>query len=109
VTRRSWDHGGKTRQRRGYGREHERIREQLKREVIVCEECRRKNPPQIRIGCIADHIIPLAKGGTGDRSNYQWLCRPCADAKDATDRGVKAKPVTGADGWPLSTDEWLKG
>ncbi|WP_373283508.1 HNH endonuclease [Croceicoccus pelagius] len=25
----------------------------------------------------ADQIVPLAKGGTGDRSNYRWLCAGC--------------------------------
>jgi 5-methylcytosine-specific restriction protein A len=107
MTRKSWDHGSRTRQQRGYGRAHERIRAELKRDVVVCELCRKKNPPEVRVGCIADHIIPLAKGGTGDRSNYQWLCRRCADEKDAVDRGAKRKPVTGRDGWPLTTDEWL--
>lgn len=108
MTRKSWDHGGKTRQQRGYGREHERIRAELIRTVILCEECKRNN--RTRTGIIADHIIPLAKGGTGDRSNYQLLCRPCADVKDAADRGQRRKlrPAYGADGWPLSTEEWLK-
>ncbi|MFB0875331.1 MULTISPECIES: HNH endonuclease [unclassified Sphingobium] len=98
TRRKSWDHGGKSAAERGYGREHQRIREQLKREVILCEECTRNG--RTTIGCIADHIIPLAKGGSGDRSNYQWLCRDCADAKDAADRGVRFKPRIALDGWP---------
>jgi 5-methylcytosine-specific restriction protein A len=100
---RSWDHGGRTRQQRGYGREHERIRNELRRTVILCEECKRKSPRQVKAGCIADHIIPLAKGGTGDRSNYQWLCRECAAEKDAHDRGATLKPsrAIGPDGWPV--------
>ena len=111
MTRKSWDHGGKTRQQRGYGREHERIRAELIRTVILCEECKRNN--RTRVGVIADHKIPLAKGGTGERSNYQLLCRPCATEKDARDRGEqprrrKLRPVYGLDGWP-TTAEWLKG
>lgn len=109
----TWDHGGKTRQQRGYGREHERIRAELMRTVILCQHCKLKTPPKTTVGCVADHVVPLAKGGTGDRSNYQLLCRPCADAKDAIDRGKpakrKRKQVFGRDGWPLTTDEWLKG
>src|SRR5687768_14873699 len=98
----AWNHNGKSRQARGYGREHERIREELKRTVILCEECARKSPPRTSVGCIADHIRPLAKGGTGDRSNYQWLCRPCAAEKDAKDRGATVKPKRriANDGWP---------
>jgi 5-methylcytosine-specific restriction protein A len=98
--KRNWDHGGKTRQQRGYGREHELIREELLRTVVLCEQCKRKNPPRITAGHIADHIIPLAKGGTGDRSNYQLLCRDCAAEKDARDRGARPKRTFGADGWP---------
>lgn len=99
--RKAWDHGGKTRVERGYGKEHERIRDELKRKVILCEECTRNG--RVAAGCIADHIIPLAKGGTGARSNYQWLCQDCAEAKDAADRGVTLRPKVrfGNDGWPL--------
>ena len=61
---------GKTAEQRGYGREHRRIRDEL------------------------------AKGGTGDRSNYQWLCKGCADEKDARDRGVRVGPRIGLSGWP---------
>ena len=88
-----------SRQSRGYGKEHDRIRKQLQHEVILCEECKRQG--RVTVGRIADHIIPLAKGGSGERSNYQWLCQPCADAKDAADRGVKQRVAIGPDGWPL--------
>jgi 5-methylcytosine-specific restriction protein A len=100
MTRRNWDHGGKTTTERGYGWVHQKMRQRLKREVILCEQCRRDG--KIRVGEIADHIIPLAKGGTGDRSNYQLLCQGCADAKDAKDRGVTMKPRRriSYDGWP---------
>ena len=103
VNRKAWDHGGKSTTERGYGAEHQRMREHLKATVILCEACRAATPPRVRIGEIADHILPLAKGGTGDRLNYQWLCRPCAAAKDAKDRGatLKTKRTTGHDGWPV--------
>jgi 5-methylcytosine-specific restriction enzyme A len=98
-----WDHGGKTRQQRGYGRAHETMRAHLMTTVVICEECRRANPPRITIGTIADHIIPLAKGGTGDRSNYQLLCDDCGREKDARDRGRPLKPKLriGLDGFPV--------
>lgn len=103
MTRKSWNHGGKTTSERGYGAEHQRMREHLKATVILCEHCSAASPPRTRLGEVADHRIPLAKGGTGERSNYQWLCRPCADAKDAKDRGkpLKQRPRIGLDGFPI--------
>jgi 5-methylcytosine-specific restriction protein A len=96
-----WDHGGKTRQQRGYGRLHELIRAHLMATVVLCEECTRKG--RTTAGEIADHKTPLAKGGTGDLSNYQLLCRACAREKDARDRGrpIRKKPRFGSDGWPI--------
>ncbi len=87
-----------SRQSRGYGRQHEAIRAELLATVVICEECRRQG--RVTPGHIADHIVPLAKGGTGNRSNYQLLCRDCADAKDAKDRGAKARQRIGLTGWP---------
>lgn len=100
--RKAWQHPGKeSRHKRGYGKEHQRIREELKRTIILCEHCTAKG--KVAQGCVADHIIPLAKGGTGARSNYQWLCQPCADAKDAADRGATYRPKRqiAPDGWPV--------
>lgn len=101
MPKKQWDHGGKTTVQRGYGKEHQRIREELKRTVILCEHCTKEG--RTAIGCIADHITPLAKGGSADRSNYQWLCQDCADKKDAADRGVTYRPKRqiGKDGWPI--------
>ena len=100
MTRTPWNHRGRTTTERGYGWRHQQMRERLKREVILCEECTRHG--RVTAGTIADHIIPLAKGGTGDRSNYQLLCKACAEAKDAKDRGATLKPKRRImpDGWP---------
>ena len=84
----AWAHGGKTRQQRGYGRAHELMREHLMREVILCEECTRNG--RVTRGEIADHIKPLARGGTSDRSNYQLLCRACDRAKLVADNGRRS-------------------
>ena len=32
-----------------------------------------------------DHIVALARGGSNDKSNLQWLCAPCNRAKGAKD------------------------
>lgn len=48
-----------------------------------------------------DHITPLFKGGADDEENYQSLCHPCHAAKSAEERGFKAKPRIGPDGWPI--------
>lgn len=102
ATRKPWDHGSKNRHARGYGKEHDRIRAELLRTVVICEECKRQD--RITVGTIADHIIPLAAGGTGDRSNYQLLCVDCDRAKLAADNGKVTharKPTIGEDGWPI--------
>ena len=99
LPRKAWEHGGKTRQQRGYGRQHELIRAELLRTVVLCEHCtaRGKTTP----GTVADHIVPLAKGGSGDRSNYQLLCRSCATTKDLLDKGSRRKREIALDGWPV--------
>jgi 5-methylcytosine-specific restriction enzyme A len=104
MTRKAYDHGGNNRHQRGYGAAHDRMRAHLLATVILCEECSRKGIT--RAGEIADHIRPLAKGGSGDRSNYQLLCRLCAAMKDAADRGVtrKRRPTFGVDGWMIEGD-----
>jgi len=80
------------------------MRAHLLATVVLCEECDRKGITTI--GHVADHIVPLSKGGTGDRSNYQLLCRQCAKEKDARDRGkpLRKRPRFGMDGWIIEED-----
>jgi 5-methylcytosine-specific restriction protein A len=93
-----WD-SKKTRQQRGYGRQHERIREELIRDVILCEECMRKGI--VTVGTHADHIVPKASGGSDDRENYQLLCAPCHKEKTIRENGGTPRPTFGLDGWPI--------
>ncbi|GGB21428.1 hypothetical protein GCM10011380_08740 [Sphingomonas metalli] len=58
---------------------------------MVCEECRRQG--RTTLGRIADHVKPLAEGGTGERSNYQLLCQACSDAKGLKDKGQQARAI----------------
>jgi len=106
MTRRAWDHGGKTRQQRGYGRNHEKMREHLMATVILCEECTRQR--KLRVGTHADHVVSKAKGGTDDRSNYQLLCASCHALKSIHDQGknprLRKRCATGLDGWPIEEE-----
>ena len=104
LNRTAWNHGGKTRQQRGYGRDHERMRDHLLQTVILCEECKRQGSLP-RVGTHADHIVPKAKGGTDERSNYQLLCASCHALKSIHDQGknprLRKRPTIGRDGWPV--------
>jgi len=93
-----------SRHSRGYGRNHERMRAHLLATVVLCEECTRQG--RVTAGHVADHILPKAKGGTDDRSNYQLLCQDCSDEKtrreaaEAQGRTYRPKVRIGLDGWP---------
>lgn len=107
MTRQAWDHRGKTRQQRGYGRAHEKMREHLLRNVIRCEECTKQG--RYTPGTHADHIIPKAKGGTDERSNYQLLCASCHAAKSIHDQGKnrrlrKCRTIDPVTGWPIEEE-----
>jgi 5-methylcytosine-specific restriction endonuclease McrA len=40
-----------------------------------------------------DHIQPVARAGTNDRSNLQLLCQPCNSSKGARDPIVFAQSI----------------
>jgi 5-methylcytosine-specific restriction protein A len=101
----AWKHGT-TRQQRGYGRAHEKMREHLLSTVILCEECKKNG--RYTPGTHADHVIAKAKGGTDDRSNYQLLCASCHAAKSIHDQGknprLRKRPTIGPSGWPIEEE-----
>jgi 5-methylcytosine-specific restriction protein A len=81
------------------GRRGMRQRAWIKREQPLCAAC-------AKVGRIAatqeiDHIIPLSRGGTNDRSNMIGLCRECHERKTAKDMGYRPRHRTGVDGWPV--------
>ena len=95
-----------SRQSRGYGRAHEKMRERVLSEEPLCREClkhRRNTPTKI-----ADHIVPKAEGGGDERANYQGLCEPCSDEKTAAEaaraRGVTIGLPNGVDAAGRPTD-----
>lgn len=89
-----------SRHARGYGTAHDKMRARLLREVVLCEECDRQG--RTTPGHIADHIVPLSKGGTGARSNYQLLCQACSDAKTLADKGQLVRAGVDEAGWPVA-------
>lgn len=101
MTKQSWNHGGKSRHARGLGGQHQRNRAYLLAHEPLCRLCQQKNPPRVTAATIADHIIPRAKGGTGDLSNLQPVCAECHDRKTRADLGWKPpKRRISVDGWP---------
>lgn len=100
--RKPWAHPGtESRHKRGYGREHVRLREQLLKREPLCRLCQRKTPPVVTVATIADHVTPLAKGGAAhDIANLQPVCKPCHDRKTAEDNGWRFKRTISPDGWP---------
>ncbi len=102
--RRAWDHGGRTRQERGYGREWERLRKQvIERDKYLCQACLRATPQRVTQGREVDHKLAKANGGTDELDNLELLCGPCHRAKTARDNGrsVRNRASYGLDGWPL--------
>jgi len=77
----AWATTRKSRQERGYGREHELMRAAVLSEEPLCRTCHKQG--RVTQATIADHIKPLSEGGTNDRENYQPICHPCHVAKTA--------------------------
>ncbi len=100
MKRQAWDHGGKSRHRRGYGREHVRLRQILLDQEPLCRHCKAKG--RTTAATIADHVVSLAKGGAAhDITNMQPLCHDCHQRKTLEEQGKRYRPRTGEDGWPI--------
>lgn len=101
MARVAWDHGGQSAAKRGYGREHRRLRELLLRAEPLCRMCKAKTPPRITPATIADHVVPIAKGGAiHSIDNLQPVCADCHRDKSAMDKGHRVRRRIAADGWP---------
>jgi 5-methylcytosine-specific restriction protein A len=74
-----------TRQQRGYGEHWQRLRKLVLAEEPLCAEClkagRTVSAEEV------DHRVPLARGGTNDRSNLQALCKSCHSRKTNREDG----------------------
>ncbi len=101
--RKAWAHPGReSRHRRGYGRQHVKLRVQLLQQEPMCRLCREKGRKPPRVATIADHIVPIARGGAvHDITNMRAVCAECHD--DATREQLGWKPRRkriGLSGWP---------
>jgi len=65
------------------GRPWRRLRDEVLRDAPLCVECDRIG--RVELAVEVDHRIPLALGGSNDRTNLQPLCRACHTAKTACD------------------------
>jgi 5-methylcytosine-specific restriction protein A len=101
AQQRTWDHGDReSRHKRGYGRQHVRLRAVLLQQEPLCRLCKAKG--RVTAATIADHIVPIAKGGAvHDLSNMQPVCAPCHNDKSLRDQGKRVRPRIAADGWPI--------
>ena len=103
MTRRPWNHGGReSRHSRGLGGSHHRARAELLANEPLCRLCKQKTRPRVTVATIADHVIPRAKGGSGDISNLQPVCATCHDDKTRLDLGWKPRRRRiDLSGWPV--------
>jgi hypothetical protein len=54
----------------------------LLRDEFVCRYC-----GEITVDCVADHVVPIASGGTDDMGNLVCSCYDCNASKGAKDVG----------------------
>lgn len=71
--------------KRGYDRAWQKTRLIVLAEEPFCRECAKQK--RIEAATDVDHIIPLARGGTHDRSNLQPLCAVCHSRKTVKEDG----------------------
>jgi 5-methylcytosine-specific restriction protein A len=96
--RKPWNHRLSSKDR-GYGREYRKVRAQLMQQEPLCRICKDKG--RTTLANVADHIVPLAKGGAAhDINNLQPLCNDCHRDKSNADKGHRVKRRIALDGWP---------
>jgi 5-methylcytosine-specific restriction protein A len=78
-----WDRT-RSRQARGYGRDHEKMRERVLEEEPFCRPCLAEG--RTSLTTVADHIVCKAEGGGDERENYQGSCDDCHKIKTIEER-----------------------
>jgi 5-methylcytosine-specific restriction protein A len=77
--RRPWQHATKDRHARGYDADYERNRRTVMAEETHCWICLRPGLEDDQ----ADHVVPLARGGSSARTNLRRAHRECNQARRA--------------------------
>ena len=86
---------------RGYGGRWQRLRLQFLRSHPLCAMCQAEG--RTTAATVVDHIRPHRGDPVlmWDTANWQPLCKQHHDSdKQSIDKGGKAKPTIGLDGWP---------
>jgi len=75
--------------RRGYDARWRKVREMVLREQPLCADPFGIHAArgEVVLATEVDHIVPLAQGGTNERSNLQPLCKSCHARKTALEDG----------------------
>lgn len=84
----NWQPSG-TRQERGYGVAHQRLRRQVLAEEPHCRICLATG--KITRASVLDHVVPLCLGGPTIRSNVQPACEPCSASKSGREGAMMRK------------------
>lgn len=87
----SWTRYSQPKVERITGRAGVALRERIRAEEPLCRHCLAEG--RVRPTQEIDHIRPLTRGGTNDRSNLQGLCVPCHEAKSKAERAGQSKPA----------------
>jgi 5-methylcytosine-specific restriction enzyme A len=82
--RRQWARPPASSTARGYGAKHQGLRRQVLVEEPICRRC------GFRPSTIADHIVPLSRGGRTVRKNLQGLFQECSGSKTGRE-GAQAR------------------
>jgi 5-methylcytosine-specific restriction protein A len=72
---------------RGYGARHRRWRDVVLARDPICRDPYKRHPGVVVPSTVADHVVPLSKGGTWSLSNGQGLCASCHGHKTAIESG----------------------
>ena len=71
---------------RGYDHRHRTWRAQVLAQCPYCVDPERRHPHELRPSRVADHVVPLRRGGTWDLTNGRGLCLSCHNALGARER-----------------------
>ena len=82
-----------SRQARGYDARHDAWRRAVLTEHPWCKDPRRRHPDALLPATHADHIVPIAQGGTWLLENGQGLCHDCHSAKTVGEDGGLGNPI----------------